>query len=171
MITKYTLSGGQWSGMAAASPIHRGMLGKQRMISITRCIRPSVHPPRYPETPPSVRPSIRLIKTPTIPMDNDMRLPYRQRENMSRPMRSVPNRNTLPGSSTPKRCMSPFQSPQNLYGSPREKEADRISLVFQFFVPDLLGIEVNIEFQGIDEGAVQIPLVVENPDGWWVVRK
>ena len=48
-------------------------------------------PPRSPESPPSSEPRNMFSATPTKPMDIDTRVAYITRENISRPILSVPS--------------------------------------------------------------------------------
>jgi len=61
------------------------------------------------------------MTTPTRPMDSEMREPSTTRENMSRPMLSVPKMNSGPLPSVPNRCTDVGISPQNRYASPFAK--------------------------------------------------
>ena len=53
VMAKYTRCGDQLVGTAAARPIHSGMVGIERRISMMRWITVSTQPPCRPEMPPS----------------------------------------------------------------------------------------------------------------------
>ena len=74
-MAKYTCNGDQPLGIAAASPIHNGIVGSERRNSITRWVTASNQPPKYPAAPPMMTPRIRLISTPTRPTDNEICVP------------------------------------------------------------------------------------------------
>jgi hypothetical protein len=69
-----------------------------------------------------VMPSTKLTAMPIRPTVSDTRPPYSSRDAMSRPSRSVPSRNRVPPSAGQIRCSRPGITPQNMYGSPRQKK-------------------------------------------------
>ena len=91
VMAKYTLMIDQSRGTAAESASQSGIVGIARRNSMIRWIIASVIPPRNPESPPSIQPRNMFSVTPTRPMDMDTRVPYIRRENMSRPILSVPS--------------------------------------------------------------------------------
>jgi hypothetical protein len=96
-------------GTAAASPIHSGIVGIERRISMMRWITESIAAAEVPETPPSTTPSTRLSATLTRPIVIDVRVANMSRDHRSRPCVSVPMRNIVSPAfapSTPKRCRS-----------------------------------------------------------------
>ena len=108
------------------------MVGMERMNSTSLWIRMSVKPPKYPDSPPNKTPRMRLIITPTSPMDIDILVPYITRDHMSLPMRSVPMRwkFRIPCSpSTPIKWMLVLNCLHSLYSYPRTKKRIRCFLV------------------------------------------
>src|SRR5262249_40822222 len=85
----------RWWGRAAASPIHSGIVGIERRISISRWMAVSTAPPEKPEIPPRTTPSTRLMATPQRPMVREVRVPYIRRDQRSRPCSSVPKRKSV----------------------------------------------------------------------------
>ena len=82
---KYSRSGGQSRGSAAARPIHSGSVGIEIKRSMIRWMIVSISPPRYPDKPPSSKPRTKVMATPTNPIDSEIREPYTARVNRSRP--------------------------------------------------------------------------------------
>ncbi len=80
----------------------------------------STTPPKKPETPPMMMPRMNVRKTPTRPMESEMRAPYITRLKRSRLRGSVPKRKISPPSARKRRIVDGM-SPQSLYGSPGAK--------------------------------------------------
>ncbi len=68
-------------------------------ISVMRMMTSSTQPPYQPEIAPSVMPMLSATPWPTNPITSEMRAPYSKRLKMSRPISSLPSKNSAPGGS------------------------------------------------------------------------
>jgi hypothetical protein len=85
VIVKYTRCGDHSFGRAAASAIHNGSVGIERMNSMKRWMTSSTVPPKNPDMPPMIRPRKNEMNKPTTPMVREVRVAWNRRERRSRP--------------------------------------------------------------------------------------
>ena len=84
------------SKMAAATST-RSIYGKDMTMSVKRMMAMSSQPPKYPPSRPRLTPMAVDMAVASTPTSREIRVAYNKRENISRPIWSVPSRNPGPG--------------------------------------------------------------------------